>query len=259
MDQPIKGNRRKVNHKKYLQRRLQRQGSPKTMRQQMKRRPSPPACPRPSADLTATLPPFVHCNSWPTCIPSQPQQEAPSTQPNETDQLDYLLQQLSPDLPTQPTTSRLCSESTIYTLMSTTHQPISTLESQVLIGEQPYGSPYTPSNSSVDELFDDSAYSSPCSSVYNSPATTMATTTTCSNDWGLPAATCVATTNGLYNWGMTGPLQGMTTTSDPAHLTCMTLCNDWVSSLPAMSTTYTTTCDQTLPVPQLWDSDHIPY
>lgn len=240
MDKSSKGNKRKVNHKKYLQKRLQRKpAQPKAAKQTKSK----------SAQLTASatkgreapaagVPPIVHHNSWPQ-LPEYPQ--PPAVEPD----IDFLLQQLSSSASDMPPVSRPCSESSFYPLRSFAApqpQPAISLENQVLIGEQPYGSPYTPSNSSVDELLDDSAYSSPSSSIHSSPATISLAA-----DWApapvptsLPPVCLPTTTRGC--WG--GP--------PSCVASCMASGSAW---LPVTST-ITTACpmDQRLPtVPQLWD------
>ena len=268
MDKPSKGSKRKVNHKKYLQKRLQRQSGPKTTRQTKSKsaqpHSQPPARSVEPAPAPTAVPPFVHHNSWPQ-LPSF--QSAfplakPAPQSVEPD-VDFLLQQLTSsagDVIPQPTMSRPCSDSSLYPF-TTIHQqpPTSTLESQVLIGEQPYGSPYTPSNSSIDEIFDDSAYSSPCSSGYNSPAmcvasTSATSTTTLSHDWAVasPPTTVMSAMTTACDWG---PIQGMAATQMPTS--CMVSCGDWmsVSTSPTLAAVCPTTVDQSLPtVPQLWDT-----
>ena len=279
MDKPSKGSKRKVNHKKYLQKRLQRQSGPKTARPTKSKSAQPPN-PPPAQPATATpgLHPFVHHNSWPQlpcfslAVPRLPRLSAAH---NEEPDVDFLLQQLvssAGDALPPPVMSRPCSDSSLYPFTGHHHhhhrqqsphqsqpqqqrqqQPACTLESQVLIGEQPYGSPYTPSNSSIDDIFDDSAYSSPCSSVYNSPATCVAPTTALNQDWSPPPATVCAVTASC-DWGVTSPVPGMAAMQTPTS--CITSCSDWVSlanspnlcAVPASA-------DQALPtVPQLWDT-----
>ena len=245
MGESSKGNKRKVNHKKYLQKRLQRKPAQPKASKQTKSKSAQQLPPTASASKAREIPasgapsPIVHHNSWPQ-LPgySQPSSVEPD--------IDFLLQQLSSSASDMPPVSRPCSESSFYPLRSFAGpQPLPTvpLESQVLIAEQPYGSPYTPSNSSVDELLDDSAYSSPCSSIHNSPATAslaqewqccpvttsvpVCLPSTTSNCWGIPPS-CIAS--------------------------CVASTSDW---LPMTSSAITTACpmDQHLPptVPQLWD------
>lgn len=265
MDKSSKGNKRKVNHTKYLQKRLQRKPSqPKTAKQTKSK-----LAPQPSAVLglvtkgptpAAGAAPFVHHNSWPQLpVCSQPPNPLATQQQSVEPDIDFLLQQLSStatDVPPQPIISRPCSESSFYPIQSFTSPhppPVISLENQVLIGEQPYGSPYTPSNSSVEELFEDSAYSSPSSSIHNSPANVSLP-----HEWTPPTTAvpaCVSTATADC-WG---GLPGMSTSS------CMVSCGDWLSvtsSAPIISTGCP--MDQHLPtVPQLWDqlaySDHVPY
>ena len=118
-------------------------------------------------------------------------------------------------------------------------QPAVSLENQVLIGEQPYGSPYTPSNSSVEDFLDDSAYSSPSSSIHSSPATVSLAPC----DWNPPPVTttsmsvCLPATTSEC-WGVLPP-------------SCMATGTEWLTSSPISSVS---TMDQHLPtVPQIWD------
>lgn len=264
MDKSSKGNKRKVNHTKYLQKRLQRKPSqPKAAKQtKSKLAPQPPAvlvAQGPVATPAAGAPPFVHNNSWPQ-LPgySQPPKPLATQQQSVEPDIDFLLQQLSStttDVPPQPIVSRPCSESSLYPIHSFTSPhppPVISLENQVLIGEQPYGSPYTPSNSSVEELFEDSAYSSPSSSIHSSPANVSLP-----HEWTPPTTAvpaCVSTATADC-WG---GLPGVSTSP------CMVSCGDWLSvtSSPVISTGCP--MDQHLStVPQLWDqlaySDHVPY
>lgn len=241
MDNSSKSNKRKVNHKKYLQKRLQRNpAQPKVAKQTKSKSAQLPPPPAATQAPPAAPPPILHHNSWPQ-LPGYSQQ--PAVEPD----IDFLLQQLSSSSSDLPSITRPCSESSFYPLRSFAGPqqppPVVSLESQVLIGEQPYGSPYTPSNSSVEEFLDDSAYSSPSSSIHSSPATvslahdwqpcpvttTMAPVclpTTSSETWGLPPS-CVAS--------------------------CVASGSNW---LPVSTSAITTACpmDQRLPiVPQLWD------
>lgn len=261
MDKSSKGNKRKVNHTKYLQKRLQRKPSqPKAAKQtKSKLAPLPPAVLVKGPPPAAGAPPFVHYNSWPQLpVCSQPPKPLATQQQSVEPDIDFLLQQLSStatDVPPQPVISRPCSESSFYPIQSFTSPhppPVVSLENQVLIGEQPYGSPYTPSNSSVEELFEDSAYSSPSSSIHSSPANVSLP-----HEWTPPTTAvpaCVSTATADC-WG---GLPGVSTSP------CIVSCGDWLSvtSSPVISTGCP--MDQHLPtVPQLWDqlaySDHVPY
>ena len=238
MDKSGKGNKRKVNHKKYLQKRLQRKpAQPKAAKQtKSKSAQLPPAVSAAHrAPAAGAPPPIVHHNSW----PQLPGYSQPSVEPD----IDFLLQQLSSSASDMPLITRPCSESSFYPLRSTfAPQPLPavSLESQVLIGEQPYGSPYTPSNSSVDELLDDSAYSSPSSSIHSSPATVSL-----AQDW----QPCPVTTS--------MPVCLPATTSECWRVppSCMAaVSSDWLpmTSSPPISTACP--MDQRLStVPQLWD------
>lgn len=239
MDKSSKSNKRKVNHKRYLQKRLQRKPSqPKVVKQTKSKSAQLPSAATSSGEApTSGVPPIVHHNSW----PQLPGYSQPAV---ETD-IDFLLQQLSSSASDVPPVSRPCSETSFYPVRSYAPPqppPAVSLESQVLIAEQPYGSPYTPSNSSVDELLDDSAYSSPSSSIHSSPATL-------GQEWNpsLPPVTtavpvCVpATTSGCW---------GVPTTS-------MVSCSEWMSMGSGPISTVSS-MDQHLPtVPQLWDQ--LPY
>jgi hypothetical protein len=255
MDKSSKGNKRKVNHKKYLQKRLQRKpAQPKAAKQTKSKSallPSAALLPKGSEAPAAGVPPIVHHNSWP--------QLQGYSQPSVEPDIDFLLQQLSStasDMPPQPVVSRPCSETSFYPIHSFVPPPpppAVSLENQVLIAEQPYGSPYTPSNSSVEEFLDDSAYSSPSSSVHSSPATISL-----AHEWNTPTATttvpgCVPTTT-TECWDLPG-----------MPSSCMATCSDWLSV--TSSPIFSTACppmDQRLPtVPQVWDqltySEHMHY
>ena len=240
MDKSPKGSKRKVNHKKYLQKRLQKKPSqPKAAKPTKSKSallPSAASARAPAASASGVPPPIVHHNSWPQL--SGYSQQPPV--PVESD-IDFLLQQLSSTASEMPVVTRPSSESSFYHHMRTP-QPAVSLENQVLIGEQPYGSPYTPSNSSVDEFLDDSAYSSPSSSIHSSPATVSLAPC----DWNPPPITasmpvvCLPTTTSEC-WGV------------PHHPpSCLTLSSDWLTTSPPISSV--STMDQHLPtVPQLWD------
>lgn len=249
MDKSSKGNKRKVNHKKYLQKRLQGQRKPtqtKAAKQtKSKSAQLPPQATSANKALTAGAPPpIVHHNSWPQLPGFSNQQTTASVEPD----IDFLLQQLSSTVPPpQPVVTRPSSESSFYPLRSynaTQHLSTVPLESQVLIGEQPYGSPYTPSNSSVEDFLEDSAYSSPTSSIHGSPSTVSLT-----QEW----QNCPVTTSSV-------PLCLPTTTNEcwglpPSCMasSCVASTTDW---LPVTSSSITTACpiDQRLPtVPQLWE------
>jgi len=194
--------KRKVNPKKFLQKRVKRlnEGSTKT-RHQTKAKPSVPPI-KPTASTRLAL---VGSHSWANITPppaaasyhppplhysySDPSLYEPPTMKKI---IDPELENLLSEFGLNSTMSRCGSDST----PSYTSQP--TLESQVYLAEHPY-SPYSDSS---DELFDDSAYSSPCSSVGYTDSC-VATSGSCewvntnifpstSNDQGLPTTPTVS-------------------------------------------------------------------
>ena len=260
MDKSSKGNKRKVNHKKYLQKRLQRKpAAPKAAKQPTKSKSAQLAVLASKGAPSAGVPPVIHHNSW----PQLPGYSQPSTTTVEPD-IDFLLQQLSSSASDVPTvSSRPCSVSSFYPSRSfvPSQQPVPpavSLENQVLIGEQPYGSPYTPSNSSVDDFLDDSAYSSPSSSIHSSPVPLA-------HEWNQPPVTtampaCVPTTTSDC-WGV--PPSCTVSSGDSVPPSCVVSSGDWlaVSSAPIQ---ISCPMDQHLPtVPQLWDQlaycEHVHY
>ena len=159
--------KRKVNPKKFLQKRVKRlnEGSTKT-HHQSKTKPSVPPMKPPAATRLA----LVGSQSWPNITPPpaaasyhQPQlhysyseaslYEPPTMKKIIDPELEDLLSEFG--LTPPHTMSRCGSES------APSYTPQPTLESQVYLGEHPY-SPYSDCS---DELFDDSAYSSPSSSA----------------------------------------------------------------------------------------------
>lgn len=167
---------RKVNHRRFIQKRVKRLNDThgKPARPNKTRQPKVPEVP-----CQPSVPVLVSRHSWPVLnqpTPVYPHHYSvsessfysPPTQEKAIDpELERLLSGL---LDTPPTTmSQTGSETT------TAYPQQQSLENQVYLGEHPF-SPYSDCS---DEMFDDSAYSSPCS--YSCSPVNSCTMNSC--DW----------------------------------------------------------------------------
>lgn len=181
LGKPSKKTTRKVNHRKFIQKRVKRlNDGPAKRATKSKLAQSKPSD-------TALLSPTLHAhlstvNTWENfdfappvssyparLSPTRPEPEPtfyPNPSPPQAKAIDPELESLLSEFLDSPQSlSRHSSEPTLC------YQPAQALENQVAIGEHPF-SPYSQYSDCSDEYFEDSAYSSPSNSVqgYDSPS-----------------------------------------------------------------------------------------